>query len=430
MCLTLARAAPVAAVCWFFAATPATVDAQHADTVTDTLRLDLAAARRIGLASSPVLQAAQAGVASALGTRRQAGAYLFNPNVELKLSSLIDPGDLGKFEGILTQEFEWAGQWGLRKSAAEYGVAVAEGSANEVARRTVLAIDAAFFQAVVAAHRLEVRMLGLDLTDRFQEAVRIQAREGKASTLEVNIAQIEFGRARAAERGARSALRVALVELARTIGLPPDRPIVTVDAAPGGPDPRALDPDSLLVLALATRPDLRAIEAAMARAEANRRLVSREAIPNLRVAAVATRGAVGEEVLWGLRFGFLVPLWNANGGLSDQWRGEAERAQAQRDAIELAVRADITSALEVYRSAWDELEAFERDVRRPARANQQLLQTAYDAGRMDLPTVMLLRTQLLEAELGYWDAWLSERMALASLQAAVGEIEDGPTSGR
>ncbi len=85
------------------------------------------------------------------------------------------------------------------------------------------------------------------------------------------------------------------------------------------------------------------------------------------------------------------------------------------------MRAEVASSLEAYASAWEELEFLDTQVLRPARENHQLLETAYTAGRLDLPTALLLRTQLLDAELGYWDVWLAARAAYATLQAAVGE---------
>lgn len=401
---------------------PIAAPAQQSGVASDTLVLDLAAARRIGLTSSPQILAARAQLEGVRGLRRQAGIYQFNPEFVLKASSLIDPGNLGAFEGLLTQELEWAGQWGLRKSAADYRVVAAEGGVLDVARQSIYEIDVAYSRTVTARRRLEVRALGLELSRRFLEAVRIQLREGKVSTLEVNLAEIEAGRARAAERSARRALSVALLELTRTLGLPPEQPVRVVDDDRGGPEHRSLDLDSLVALALASRPDLAAATAEVEGARADRRLASREAVPNLRLSAVAERGSMEENVSWGLRFELPLPLWNRNQGLSDRGRAEESRAEADRAAVELRVRTEVASNLEAYLSARDELEVFGAQVLQPARANHQLLETAYAAGRMDLPTALLLRTQLLEAELEYWDAWLAERTARAALRAAVGEV--------
>ncbi len=399
--------------------------AQDLAVTSDTLLLDLNTARRIALEQSPRVDAARALLQGARGERRQAGVYRYNPQLQLKASSLIDPGDLGTFEGLLTQEFEWAGQWGLRKAAAEYGVAAAESGAMDVVRATVYEAEVAYFRAVTAEHRLAVRRLGSALSRRFLGAVEIQAREGAVSAMEVNLARIEAGRARAGEASANRAAVSARLDLARVLGLEPGRPIRIVADSTTVRGPVAWDLDSLVSLALTARPDLQAAKAKVAEANESRRLASREAIPNLQISAVAARGGLAEDVTWGLRFGLPVPLWNRNQGLVDLGRAEEDRAEAERAGIELLVRTEVAASLEAYRSASEELRVFEAEVLMPARSNQGLLETAYAAGRLDLATALLLRTQLLDAELEYWDAWFAERSALSALQAAVGGAPPG-----
>ncbi len=388
----------------------------------DTLALDLETARRIALEQSPRIHSARALLDGARGDRRQAGVYPYNPELQLKMSSLIEPGDVGSFEGLLTQEFEWAGQWGLRRSAADHAVSAAQGSALDAVRATIYEVDVSYFRAVFAERRLEVRRLASELTRGFLAAMQIQAREGDASPMEVNVAQIEAGRARAAERSALRAASLAKLELTRALGLSPGQAVSLVDDAATSFTADSFDLDSLVAAAITSRPDLKAAEAEVARARASRRLASREAIPNLQVSAVAERGDLSEDVSWGLRFGLPFPLWNRNQGLTDFSRAEEGRAEAQREAVELLVRTEVASSLETYRSAREELSVFEAQVLNPARSNRSLLRTAYLAGRMDLPTALILQSQLLQAELEYWDAWLAERTALSALRAAVGDV--------
>jgi len=399
--------------------------AQDLAATSDTLLLDLNTARRIALEQSPRIDAARALLQGARGERRQAGVYRYNPEFQLKASSLIDPGNLGTFEGLLTQEFEWAGQWGLRKAAAEYGVLAAESGAMDVVRATVYEAEVAYFRAVTAEHRLAVRRLGSELSRRFLGAVEIRAREGAVSAMEVNLARIEAGRARAGEASANRAAVSARLDLARVLGLEPGRPIRIVADSTAAQGPVTWDLDSLVAVALTARPDLQAAEAKVAEANESRRLASRAAIPNLQISAVAARGGLADDVTWGLRFGLPVPLWNRNQGLVDLGRAEEDRAEAERAGIELLVRTEVAASLEAYRSASEELRVFEADVLMPARSNQNLLETAYAAGRLDLATALLLRTQLLDAELEYWDAWFAERSALSALQAAIGGAPPG-----
>jgi hypothetical protein len=58
-----------------------------------------------------------------------------------------------------------------------------------------------------------------------------------------------------------------------------------------------------------------------------------------------------------------------------------------------------------------------------ARHGTGLLETAYREGELDLTSLILLRNQLLDAEVGYWEAWLARRSSFARLEAAVGSAD-------
>jgi cobalt-zinc-cadmium efflux system outer membrane protein len=125
----------------------------------------------------------------------------------------------------------------------------------------------------------------------------------------------------------------------------------------------------------------------------------------------------------GLGVSLPVPLFDRNQGVVAERAAQAEQARLRRSATELAVRTQVTDAYRAYLAASEEARVFARDVLQPARTNQQLLETAFRAGKVGLPTLVLLRNQLLDAELGYWDAWLSERNALVALEAATATLD-------
>ncbi|MCL4866620.1 MAG: hypothetical protein KJZ47_12065, partial [Gemmatimonadales bacterium] len=113
---------------------------------------------------------------------------------------------------------------------------------------------------------------------------------------------------------------------------------------------------------------------------------------------------------------------NRNQGLVDQRRALGAQARLDQRATILRIRTDVVEAVRAYRSASEEAALYETSVVRPARANIALLEIAYREGTLDLPTLLLLRNQLLDAEFGYWDAWLAQREALVRLEAATGAL--------
>ena len=188
------------------------------------------------------------------------------------------------------------------------------------------------------------------------------------------------------------------------------------------PDPARLNADSLVSIALAQRPDLAASGATIREFETLASLARREALPNLRVGALAERVPNENGMRIGPAIGFTLPLWNRNQGVVEQRRAQVQQASLQRRAVEARVRTDIETAVRAYRAAVLEASVYESTVRQPARVNSALLETAFRAGKIALPTLLLLRNQLIEAELGYWNAWLARQNALVELDAATGLV--------
>jgi cobalt-zinc-cadmium efflux system outer membrane protein len=393
---------------------------QRAAVPADTLRLDLAEARRIALDTSPLVRQALAGVNAARGARRQARTYAFNPLVEVKAPSLVDPGDASPFEGLVTQEIEWAGQWGLRRTEASHRLAGAEAVLRDTRRTIGVDVDIAYLRVTAAQNRIAVLFRAEEIANNLLNAVSVSFDEGQLSRLDLNLARISAGRARAEATGGRRDVSTATMELARTLGLAPETPLTldTVDLADHGLSQMTLT--ALVDRALSARPDIDVSAEMLDAAATLQRLVARQAIPNLRLSAVATRSAAGEPVRWGLRFGIPVPLWNRNVGASRQAIAEESRARAAYDETRLAVRTEVATAFANYVGAREQRRIYTEDVLAPARENSALLGTAFDEGQINLTTTLLLQTQLQQAELGYWDAWLREQEALARLQGAVG----------
>lgn len=389
---------------------------------TDTLRLTLAEAQRLALEQNPAFLADREERAIAEGTYRQGRLLAFNPQLELETPGLATDGGFGRYQVTLAQEIEWAGQRGLRASAAESGLRRAAQSVRDAARRTVATASEAFYAALAANRRLAVAEELLASNERLLAAIRTQLGEGEISALEASLAEIEVARGRAAVLGARREARSAELTLKTAIGLASTTQIRLTVELPEPPEAAKLRSDSLVMTALERRPDLAARQAAVAETETAARLARREAIPTLEISALAEREEASGETRFGFGIGLPMPLWNRNQGRAASAQAEARQAIFSRNAFELQVRSEVLDAYQSYVLAAQEARIFESDVLQPARANQQLLETAYREGKIDLPALLLLRNQLLDAELSYWDAWLAHRRSLVALQSATASI--------
>lgn len=429
------RAAGVA----LLSATAAAAEAQQPVTPAggDTVVLTLVEAQRRSLTVNPAFLADAREGTIARGELRQARVQGLNPELELEAPRAASDAGVGEYEARLSQEVPWAGQRGLRIRAAELGVARADWGVRNAAREALAATTLAYFAALAAERRLGLATELEQLNDRLLSAARVQLQEGEISALEANLASIENGRARARVLAAQRQAASARLELQRLTGIAPDRTVHLSDPGITMPSSSALSGDSLLTVALERRPDLAASRSATEQADALARLARREGIPNLRLGAFVERTEIPgsavtegkpayESPRLGLAVSVPVPLFDRNQGTAAQRSAQAEQAHLSRSAMELTVRTQVSDALRAYATAQEEAGVFERDVLEPARSNQQLLDTAFRAGKLNLTTLLLLRNQLLDAELGYWDAWLAARRAWVELQSAIAAFVPDP----
>lgn len=396
---------------------------------SDTLALTLAGAQRMALRLSPSYSAASRAAAVARGEVQDA-RRLPNPELELE-APRASAHSLGPYQAILGQTVEWAGQRGLRIGAAEHGAARARAEVTNAAREMLRDVSLAYVEAVAASRRLELADRVLELNRRLSGAVHTQLEAGKISTLDANLAEIELGRARAHVLAARRERTGATMALRQQIGLPPDRPLRL--ALPEDSIDATVPPeDSLVALALTRRPDLSAVAAAVDQATGELRLARREAIPALTIGPMAERDEATGSPRLGFAAGISVPLWNWNTGVVTRRRAELERARYDRTATELAVQAEVREARSALDSATEEVRELTQSVLEPARENQRLLEIAYQAGKIDLPSLLLVRNQLLDAETDYWDAWLAREQAWLRLQAATSawDVDGAAVEGR
>lgn len=418
----LSSAAPVIAQ----SAAPSSLS--HGDTVVVSLR----EARAAALRANPELLAARLDTAVARGQLRQAGIFRYNPSADV----LAGVGGNGAEPGV-SQEIELFGQRGARRSAGRAGVARARAGVTNVARLTIGEVDRTFYRLISAARRTELADEVLQLNQRLTSVAQRQLAEGEISRLDLNLALVELGRSRSRALATRRERERVATELGRLLGLAQGSVVVpAVDSTQHIPAPdttsviprdlvavggRTLDVDSLTALALALRPDLVAQSAAVRQAAGEARVARREALPNLLLRAASEPRSTGSGRVVRPGVGITLPFFNRNQGEVQARRAATQQAELGRAALATRVRAEILTSVTTYRSAAAEVEVLETTVLAPARQNRRLLETAYREGKVGLPVLLLIRNQVIDAELDYWAAWLEEREALSSLAEATGQ---------
>lgn len=412
---------------------PHRLSAQPDQRPRDSLRLTLSMARRQALVTSPELRVARFDTAIARGGLRQAGVFRFNPAADALLGAGGTSAEIG-----VSQEVEVFGQRGIRISAAESGVVRARGDVANHARLTIGEVDRTFFRLTSANRRAELSEEILELNQRLALIAERQLAAGEISRLEYNLALIELGRSRSRSLAAKRQRDETVVEFARLLGLGRNVVVIPVlDSAqhlPAGPaatetgadthvlveNAARLNPDSLIGLALRNRGDLKSRSAEVRQTIAEVSLVRREALPNLVARWVTERSDDGRQVIRP-GIGVTLPVFNRNQGAAEARRAAANQAEISLSAAIERARTEVVVAVGAYRSAAAQIEALESTVLAPARQNRSLLEIAYREGKVGLPVLLLIRNQVFDAELEYWNAWVEEREALANLTEATGQ---------
>lgn len=403
---------------------------------SDTVRLTVDAVRRLVLTNDPGYLAAREETAIARGALRQASILPFNPDLSLAAPGTGPTAPRNPLEVTLSQELEWAGQRGLRRRAASTALMGARAAVSNTARERMAEASGGFYSAEASERRLDVMRASAELGRRLLEAVQLQLREGEISALEANLAEIESGRAQARVINEQRQLTARQVELKRALGLPPEAVVViesttsadSVSIAPAVPD-------SQVSSAILQRADIRTLDALVGAIGLRAQLARREALPNVRLGLYVEQMPNEAGLRYGPAIGFGIPLWNRNQGTTDMLTARRRQLELERREAILRARAEIVTAANSYASAASEVATYARTVLQPARTNSGLLETAYRAGKLPLTTLLLLRNQLLDAELGYWDAWLTRQRALVDLESALGgrpideaDLQSSPTT--
>lgn len=391
----------------------------------ETVVLSLAEARAIAVEANPDLLAAAWQPVATRGALRTARTLPFDPDVSF---ASLSPGRglASRFEAELGVEIEVGGQRGLRRASADASLATAEDRLIDRTRHLLAEVSLSY-QALVAAEERLALIAEIDSAGtQLHTAVLTQWGEGEVSRMEANLASIEAARARARRLDAETARRVAARELGLLLGRPDIAEIRTEGPTPSPVDAAARPSiETCVSLALSTRPDLAALDHDLERARQQVRLVRREVLPDLRVAGLMTREDPLSEPTFGVALGLSLPLFDRNQGETERSRAEFSEVQQLRDAMVLRIRTEVEQALLRLESAERETALLESELLGPIRENQGLLATAYREGKLDLAAVLLLRNQLLDAELSYWEAWERRESARVELERATGEILAG-----
>ncbi|MDX1661116.1 MAG: TolC family protein [Gemmatimonadota bacterium] len=317
---------------------------------------------------------------------------------------------------------------GAAVRAARHGRAASEASYRRTLSEVELEARRAYYDALLARARVEVRANALALAERRLEQVRLFYDVGTAAEFDVLTARVAVENERPLLIRARNALRLAVNDVKRVTGVAFDRDVDLVDSL--AYRPVAVGLEEATAVALVERADLRAQKATV---ELNEELVaveSSEAFPTLSLQLDLSRRASSADFVPEDRdfsqsasaaLALSIPIFDGRRvqGRTLQARADHVASLERLRALERDVRREVLDARQSVEAAAEAVEATRATVEQARKAHE----IATVRFRNGLSTQLELdeaEQNVFEAESNAARALYDHMLAAARLQAATG----------
>lgn len=396
------------------------ISAQPAEASGGTLTLPRALAT--ALRDAPSIRARMTHVAEARARRQRAELWTQrNPSIEGAVGPRFKDGTSSiDYEAALSIPIEIGGQRSARIAEAEASEREQQARVEDLRRNLLGDVARIFSRSLYARARARLAAERLALSAELLRAARDRESAGDVSVFEVNLAESEAARAESAAIAEQSTITQADLALLMVLGLP-----ATASIAGDLADRRWIDA-ALAAESKETRADIVVAKAEVDRAEAQRDLAKARAVPDLELRAIHAREEDANIVLGGLSVE--LPLFVRAQGTTEAAEARTARAQIELEIAERSAVEERRAARRYYAAAVAAAEALSDVAVRRARDNERLARESYQAGKIDLPALLIIRRDALETRLEHIDRLFDA--ALAGIDAWVAEgaplKEEGP----
>ena len=373
----------------------------------------------------PTLSVERREIDIAKGTRRQAGIYPFNPEIEAEggAGRARDRVEADERRGINTQSVGisqtiWLkGQRGLRVRGAEAGVLRAQSLVEDAERQVVADTLKTYSDLLVSQERVSLAREILGVVRQVQDAAQKLFEGDAVPQLDVFRSEVEVRKAENRFVLEERTLAVAQRELALLIGRAVEQPLRAVAPSPVLAQPPG-DVDALRNEAFARRPDLNAALAAVQAGQAEVDLVKAERfLPELKVGlkyeAARDFDAVGQSGL--LTLSIPLPLFNRRDGDLDRARAEVARQEAQVELARRRIEKEVSTAARQVAASRQIVDRYVESILPQQERNFRLLREAYAIGEIRITDVFVGQREFI----GDREAYLE---AVGALNAATAEL--------
>lgn len=337
----------------------------------------------------------------------------------------------------ISQEFLTMGKRGKRLVVADKEIESFDRQIDNSGRLLTEEVKITFYDLLLAEKRVELAERSISLNNQLLEVTKQRLEAGDIPELEVNLARVEVARSEGRKVEAERELYPAKARLLALMGLPPDE----AASFSGSLEARAFVKTlgDLKGMALAKRPDIRALEAEKTKSDAEIALARAERIPNITAGLgyqrdnteieVAGNDVKDRDNLIGLKVSIPIPLFDRNQAGIREARARKGSAESRYLFARKVVEREVEGAHARLTTAEKSLSIYAKDIIPQLEENLKLVQEAYRLGEVGILTVIEEQKKFFEVNDGYLAALYNRQTALAKLEAAVGADFSGETSG-
>lgn len=340
------------------------------------------------------------------------------------LTSFTQGNTLSKSGQVLTsldQLFEMAGKRGFRIERAVFGAGAAEANFEDALRQLTFTVKDAYFRMQLAQRRLALAEENRDRFSRILEINTIRFKKGyiaEVDLIRIRLQVVDFQAQVIQEtqevNAARNDLRVLL-------GVTPATDLLLTTEL----DYRRVDPDieTLRLVALDARPDIRLKRLAQSQRQAELKLAKALRYPDITLgASYAPQGPLGPDLsqMWGMHAGLPLPLFNRNQGGIAQAEVSIQAAAVDLRKTLLQVESDVDVAYRNLLQSRQLTEAYRAGVLEDARLTLIIVEKAYERGGATLLDLLDAARTSRTIQMNYIEALFNYQHNVFLLESSVG----------
>lgn len=385
-------------------------------------RLSLEQAVAMARERAPALAAEQAAIGVARGQLRVSEYWLpSEPELTVELAPRrSDTTSVNDSSVAIAQRFELLGQRGKRIGRAR-GLLDAAAADYATFERSYLTLVAdAYLEAAAAEERLDLARRAEAQGREADTAASGRFETGDIALLDRNLAGIELARVERERWRVEGDAGRAHAELGYLLGLEPEetRPMSSLAEALPALEQGLLPGQDLTALAR-ERSEVTAARARVTAQEAEASLLRAERGPDL-VLSVGREREGGTDRLTRFEAVVSIPLFRRNRGEIQSAMAELDRTRASLTLATRAAERDLARAEAGKRASEGALAAVRERMTDRAEENLGLAASSYDAGKIGLLDLILVRRAALEGLGTLVDSRLEYGQALIEIRRAVG----------